>query len=682
MTVFKIRNLGLKNALIVSLLIIVIVVLIVDAVSVRTNDLITTITEESALNANRALVNAMQANRDEAYARAMKIAGSPYVKDAILSQNENALRIAINTYSDGLDAVTITDAGGYVLLRTHNDGKGDNILNEKALSAAISTGKGVSTIEKGPLYGLSTRGSAVIKDDVGNIIGAVTCGHDLSLPKYVDSIKEMSNCEVTVFDGDTRINTTITDEKGARVIGTKVSDAIGDLILRQRKTYNSQITLFGSEYAVCYSPLIVDNEVLGILFAGVHIDNILVKQQNMLSFVITLAAVTGIISALLVFFYSMFSISRPLKKIGKFADKIRVGNLGISSASQSTIGVRSSDEVGVLARTLEEAYSQLKGYIDEIQERMHELANGDLTSECTYDFNGDFVLIKDSINVIVNNLNNTMSEINRASLQVASNSSQISDGAQLLAQGSTEQAATVQQLSVSISDIAEKTRENSSLAGQAANLAQTIQQNAEKGSRQMDAMMGAVNEINQASQSISKVIKVIDDIAFQTNILALNAAVEAARAGQHGKGFAVVAEEVRNLAAKSAEAAKDTDTLIANSMQKAELGAKIAKETAASLVDIVSGIYESNKLTEEIAKSSENQSFDIRHVNDGIEQVAQVVQQNSATAEESAAASELLNGQASTMEKLIAQFKLKDSGAPRISLPHAAKAGLQHTASK
>ncbi|MDR0293493.1 MAG: methyl-accepting chemotaxis protein [Oscillospiraceae bacterium] len=258
-------------------------------------------------------------------------------------------------------------------------------------------------------------------------------------------------------------------------------------------------------------------------------------------------------------------------------------------------------------------------------------------------------------------------------------SKQIADGAQTLAQGSTEQAATVEQLSSSVHEIADKTKTNAEMAGRAAALGNTIMKNAEKGSSQMNEMMAAVKEINAASQQISKVIKVIDDIAFQTNILALNAAVEAARAGQHGKGFAVVAEEVRSLASKSAEAAKETGNLIANSTEKAELGSRIAEETSASLTEIVQGINESSQLVSQIAQSSDDQSAGIAQINKGIDQVAQVVQQNSATAEESAAASEEMSGQAEVLGDLISEFNGTDSG-PALRNAAAARRGLPESA--
>jgi methyl-accepting chemotaxis protein len=269
-----------------------------------------------------------------------------------------------------------------------------------------------------------------------------------------------------------------------------------------------------------------------------------------------------------------------------------------------------------------------------------------------------------ALTAMVNNLNDMFSEINTASEQVSGGSQQIANGAQSLAQGASEQAASVQQLSAAIAEVSASVKGAAESARNAADMSDGIRNKAERGSEQMHAMMEAVQAINDASQSIGKVIKVIDDIAFQTNILALNAAVEAARAGAAGRGFAVVAEEVRNLAAKSAEAAQDTEALIENSINRAALGVKIAGETNESLVEIVDGIIASSRISGEIAESADRQYTAIGEINTGIDQVSHVVQQNSATAEESAAASEELSSQSSMLSGLIGQFKLRNaSGA-------------------
>ena len=327
---------------------------------------------------------------------------------------------------------------------------------------------------------------------------------------------------------------------------------------------------------------------------------------------------------------------------------------------------KNKDEIGQMITDCDNFMDSIICVSDELAV----IADGDLSIDVKTLSEKDTIGV--SLQKVTSNLNGMFSDIHASTAQVSSASKQIADGAQALAQGTTEQAAVIEQLSSSVSEIALKTASNAEMAGRAASLAGTIKENAEKGSRQMDEMMEAVREINTAGQSISKVINVIDDIAFQTNILALNAAVEAARAGQHGKGFAVVAEEVRNLAAKSAEAAKDTGNLISNSIEKAQLGSRIAGETAASLIEIVTGINESSQIVDEIAKSSDEQTHSITQINIGIDQVAHVIQQNSATAEQSAAASEEMSGQSAILEDLIAQFRLKTdayegrlpSGAP------------------
>jgi len=382
--------------------------------------------------------------------------------------------------------------------------------------------------------------------------------------------------------------------------------------------------------------------------------------------VIIVVLVIAVAIAMFLALYISGLISKPLNLLNNFLKKAaETGDIKLKPEDVAIIGkfAQIKDEIG-------QCINSASMFVESINEVAHELetvADGDLTVKVNVLSDDDVLGV--SMRKMVDNLNSMFGEINLASGQVSAGSKQIADGAQSLAQGSTQQAASIQQLSSSITEIAERTKANAETADQTSKLSVSIKDSAEKGSRQMDEMITAVNDINDASKSISKIIKTIDDIAFQTNILALNAAVEAARAGQHGKGFAVVAEEVRNLASKSAEAAKDTGNMIQNSMDKAELGSRIASETAESLTEIVTGINESSQLITEIAEASEAQTMGISQINTGIDQVAQVVQQNSATAEESAAASEEMSGQSDALQNLIAQFKLASGGQMFEALP-------------
>lgn len=288
-----------------------------------------------------------------------------------------------------------------------------------------------------------------------------------------------------------------------------------------------------------------------------------------------------------------------------------------------------------------------------------QIADGDLNVVIDIDSKDEVGALAESFRTMSDNLNEIMSNIQVAAEQVASGSKQISVSSMTLSQGATEQASSVEQLTASIEEIASQTRQNADTANHANELAETAKSNATLGNTHMKEMLNAMDDINTASQNISKIIKVIDEIAFQTNILALNAAVEAARAGQHGKGFAVVAEEVRNLAARSANAAKETTEMIEGSILKAEGGTRIANETASALEHIVGDVEQIAKLIGDIATASNEQSLGINQVNQGIMQVSQVVQANSATSEETAAASEELSSQAELMNQQVSRFTLR-----------------------
>jgi methyl-accepting chemotaxis protein len=321
-----------------------------------------------------------------------------------------------------------------------------------------------------------------------------------------------------------------------------------------------------------------------------------------------IALLIGLILAILIAMYISRMISGSLKKIAFAAEGIADGNLTVD------IGIDSKDEIGTLASSCH---------------RMSE------------------------------NLNEVLGGIFAASEQVSSGAKQLADSSMSLSQGASEQASSIEELTASLEEIASQTKLNAQNASQANKLASIAQGNAEQGNGQMQEMLRAMEDINQSSASISKIIKVIDDIAFQTNILALNAAVEAARAGQHGKGFAVVAEEVRNLAAKSASAAKETTEMIEGSIRKVEAGTKLAVHTAEALNQIVSGVAEAAALVKQIDVASSEQATGLAQINQAVMQVSQVVQANSAVSEQSAAASKELSGQADMMRQSVGKFRLK-----------------------
>lgn len=298
------------------------------------------------------------------------------------------------------------------------------------------------------------------------------------------------------------------------------------------------------------------------------------------------------------------------------------------------------------------------GPIYETSNVLYEVAEGNLQVSVKGDYKGGHAKLKNALNDTIKSFNDVLNEINSAAQQVAAGAKQVSDASQELSQGASEQASSVEELTASIEEISEQTKQSAANSGQANELALAAKDVAAEGNEQMKGMLKAMNDINEASGNISKIIKVIDDIAFQTNILALNAAVEAARAGQHGKGFAVVAEEVRNLAARSANAAKETTILIEGSIEKVEGGRKLADDTANALNKIVEEALKSATLIGDIATASNEQAAAIAQVSQGVEQISEVIQTNSATSEESAAASEELSGQAEVLREMVNKFKL------------------------
>ena len=372
---------------------------------------------------------------------------------------------------------------------------------------------------------------------------------------------------------------------------------------------------------------------------------------------LTMAAV--VIAIILVGVFFSFVIIRliktPISEIETAAIKMAEGDLDVE------ISYTSKDELGVLAAQVGRLIHKLQVIIEDENQFLAKMAEGDFTvdSTCEEAYTGGFHPLLVSFRGIADKLNDTMLQISQSSGQVASGADQVSNGAQALAQGATEQASAVQELAATIGEISSKVNQNAENARQASKAAGSVNGKMDVSKEKMQQMTRAMGDISSCSSEIGKIMKIIGDIAFQTNILALNAAVEAARAGAAGKGFAVVADEVRNLANKSTEASENIASLIENSLQAIENGTQIADDTEQSLIQAVNDVNEMAGIIERISEASSDQADSIAQLTVGIDQISNVVQTNSAAAEESAAASEELSSQSQLMKSLVGRFKLK-----------------------
>ena len=366
-----------------------------------------------------------------------------------------------------------------------------------------------------------------------------------------------------------------------------------------------------------------------------------------------------VIAVILVGVFFSFVIIRliktPLSEIENAAIKMAEGDLDV------VISYTSKDELGVLAAQVSRLIHKLQVIIDDENKFLAKMAEGDFTvnSVCEEEYTGGFYPLLVSFRGIAEKLNDTMLQISQSSAQVASGADQVSTGSQALAQGATEQASSVQELAATINEISSRVNQNADNARQASAAAGGVSAKMDVSKEKMQQMIQAMRDISTCSSEIGKIMKIIGDIAFQTNILALNAAVEAARAGSAGKGFAVVADEVRNLANKSTEASENISALIENSLKAVESGTQIADDTAQSLIQAVNDVNEMTGIIEQISEASSEQADSIAQIITGIDQISNVVQTNSATAEESAAASEELSSQSQLMKGLVERFKLK-----------------------
>ena len=491
----------------------------------------------------------------------------------------------------------------------------------------------------------------IINNQVAAIVGADLDTERLS--QSLSQIKVGDSGYVTLYD----CNNTILYHPSADAVGVKVEEAGYSSNLSQALTQDQTVEGMsytrsgGSYYGSTYYLSDLGYKMLGVLPAAEFDSHVASTIRLVLIGFIGCDVLLGAIITLLA-----ISITRPLRRLSVVTDKLSNGELNVEYT------VRGNDEISKVGRDVEQIVRRLKDYIkyiDEISHVLEQVGEGNLDFQLEHDYQGDFARVKRAMLLIQDHLSATMSGISDSAAKVNMEAEQISGGAQALAQGATEQASSVEELSAAVQDLNEQTTKGSNHAVEMSHGLNRVKDQVDASNEQMKSMVAAMGDITRQSNAIGKIIKTIDDIAFQTNILALNAAVEAARAGSAGKGFAVVADEVRSLAGKSADAARETNQLIARSMEAVKQGEDLAAATAQALAQAAKGADEIVDSINHIAEAYQDQARRLSEISTGVDQISSVVQTNSATAEQSAAASVELASQANAMRDQVAQFRLK-----------------------
>jgi len=442
----------------------------------------------------------------------------------------------------------------------------------------------------------------------------------------------------------------LTELQGDHNLGKSITAAAAKILAS--KSGNVEFTINNTDYISGYTQI---DSVEGWYIITATPKQPVLSSITTAAAMIIVVAILATITAVVVTSLRIKNIAGPIAETAARMQKMAEGD--VTSPAQV---YRTNDEIETMSEAADNLVRNMSGIVGDMSAVLASISQGDLTAQTSVEYPGDFVQIEVAMKNILTALNGIMADVDMSSAEVLTGSNQMAEGSQALADGTTRQASAIEEISATIAEVSTQIATTAQNASQAGQLSQQTQEKVNLQDTEIHSMVEAMNEISSTSKEIEKIIKTIEDIAFQTNILALNAAVEAARAGDAGKGFAVVADEVRNLANKSAEAANSTSSLITASIQAVDKGSKIALATAESMKEVKDMSAQTAELIVGIASASAEQTESIRQITTGVEQISQVIQTNSATAEETAASCEELSGQSKMLKDQVARFKLNN----------------------
>ncbi|MGL6227568.1 MAG: methyl-accepting chemotaxis protein [Thermoguttaceae bacterium] len=551
--------------------------------------------------------------------------------------------------------LTICDTAGKVIVRTANPAKfGDTLEALASLKNALEGKPPVAFTESTPGIPLALRTAAPLRNKEGKIIGAISGGYRLDGDKWVDTMKKGTGLEYTVFSGDTRVGTTLVNpQNGERMVGTKLDDAaVIQKLFDKQDQFTGRRKVLGQWMQAVYLPLVgADGKTMGAVFcARSTAEGDALMQHGITNSVIVATVGTLLFWGILAFLI-IRSITAPIHRASGAMEYIaETGDVDLRVPEED---LNRKDEVGLMARSFTKMLDELRCIAD----LASKLEVGNWNVHVAVKSEKDQV--NKSLASMIASINTTLCSVSSAVKIVETGAGQISTASENLSEGAAESASSIEQISAVMATLDQKVKINETTALESTQAVEEAHIAAVDGQGLMQRLLISMKEITDTSSTVKKVIKMIDDIAFQTNLLALNAAVEAARAGQHGKGFAVVAEEVRNLASRSAKAARETADLIDQSTKQIESGAGLAEKTGDVLNQVVDKQQRASQLVQDISHSSKEQSEGVSQVVHGIQQIEAVTQRNASQAEETSAESKSLSAQASKLHELVSQFQLR-----------------------